>query len=129
MAFTVEQLRRFNEHIASGYKTSDLQQNILLVNEYLAGKTGTLPVFANAYDNYYFKDLTMLLKLPHQWDQNDQLVLDVVTSAAIWPSVMNWFIVQLAQKIDASGTEQDWKDGLTFLQKHVALIVVFHFLL
>jgi hypothetical protein len=129
MAFTVEQLHSFNKHIAAGYKSADVQKNIALVNEYLTGKTGTLPALANAYDNYYFKELTILLKLPHLWDQNDQLVLDVVTSAAIWPGVTYWFIVRMAQKVDASGTEQDWDTLLAFLQKHVTLIEVFHFVL
>ncbi|MFL5747046.1 MAG: hypothetical protein ACJ751_20375, partial [Niastella sp.] len=102
MAFTVEQLSPFNKHVAAGYKTADLKNNLALVNDYLTGKTNSLTALTSTYDNYYFKDLTMLLKLPHQWDQNDQLVLDVVTSAAVWTSVMNSFIVRLAQKVDAS---------------------------
>lgn len=129
MAFTIEQLQPFNEHIASGYKSSALQSNIVLVNEYLTGKTNTLAGLAASYDNYFFKDLTMLLKLPRQWDHNDRLVLDVITSSAIWMNTMNWFIVQMARKIDKSGTEQDWNDLLTFLQNHVTLTEVFHFLL
>jgi hypothetical protein len=129
MAFTVEQLRPFNEHIAPGYKSPDLKNNIALVNDYLTGKTNSLAGLAASYDNYYFKDLTMLLKLPHQWDQNDQLVLEVATSAAVWTSIMHLFIVRMAQQVSASGTEQDWNDLLIFLQKHVTLIEVFHFIL
>lgn len=128
MAFTVEQLRPFNEHIAPGYKSPDLKNNIALVNDYLTGKTNSLAGLSASYDNYYFKDLTMLLKLPSQWDQNDQLVLDVATSAAVWMNIMSGFIIRLAQQVDASGTEQDWHDGLAFLQKHVTLIEVFFFL-
>lgn len=129
MAFTSEQLSPFNKHIAAGYKTEDLKNNLALVNEYLTGKTNSLAALTAAYDNYYFKDLTMLLKLPHQWDHNDQLVLDVATSAPIWPGIFKWFIVRMAQQVDASGTEQDWYIGLAFLQKHVTLIEVFHFIL
>lgn len=129
MAFTVEQLQPFNDYIAAGYKSPALQSNITLVNEYLTGKTNTLPAFAATYDNYYLRDLAMLLKLPHQWDHNDQLVLDVVTSPVIWRDIMNWFVVWMAQQIDASGTERDWNDLLAFLQNHVMLIEVFHFLL
>lgn len=129
MAFTVEQLQPFNEHIATGYKSAALQSNIAIVNEYLTGKTNTLSGLAASYDNYYFRDLTMLLKLPRQWDHNDQLVLNVMTSPDIWLSVMNWFVVRTAKQIDGSGTQQDWNDLLIFLQNHVTLTEVFHFLL
>lgn len=130
MAFTIEQLQPFHKHIATGYKTPSLQSNIALVNEYLTGKTNTLAGLTSSYDNYYFRDLTMLLKkLPHQWDHNDQLVLNVMTSPDIWLNVMNSFIVQMAQQVEASGTEQDWNDLLAFLQNHVTLLEVFHFLL
>jgi hypothetical protein len=129
MAFTLEQLQRFNEYIPTAYRSPAFQSNLALVADYLTGKTNTLPTLTVTYDNYYFRDLTMLLKLPHQWDHNDQLVLDVATSAALWPNVMNWFIVQIAQQVDASGTQQDWDTLLAFLQKHVTLIEVFCFLL
>jgi hypothetical protein len=126
MAFTVEQLRSFN---SPGYKSPDLQNNIALVSDYLTGKTNTLPVLAATYENYYFGGLTMLLKLPRQWDQNDQLVLDVLTCSVIWPDVRNSFTVQMAKQVDTSGTEQDWNALLTFLQNHVTLKEVFYILL
>jgi hypothetical protein len=128
MAFTLEQLRPYNELITTGYKSPDFQKNSALVNEYLTGKTTALPVLTSAYDNYYFRELTLLVKLPHEWDQNDQLVLEVITSPHVWMSMMNWFIIRMAQKIDASGTAQDWKEYLAFLQKHCTLIEVFYFL-
>jgi hypothetical protein len=129
MAFTVEQLQPFNDYLANGYNSPSLQSNIALVNDYLTGKTNSLAAMSATYDNYYFRGLAMLLKLPHQWDHNDQLVLDVVTSAVIWPNIMNWFIVQMAQQIDASGTKQDWNDLLAFLQNHITLMEIFHLLL
>ncbi|AEW02119.1 hypothetical protein A4D02_08880 [Niastella koreensis] len=129
MAFTVEQLRPFNEHITPGYKSQDVKNNIVLVNDYLTGKTNTLTGLANAYDNYYFKDLTMLLQLPQQWNHNDQLALNVITAPEIWLNVMQSFIIRMAQQVDATGTEQDWNTLLAFLQNHVTLLEVFHFIL
>lgn len=129
MAFTPEQLRSFNERMATGYRSPDLQNNLALINDYLTGKTTTLPVLAATYHNYDFGDLSLLLKLPGQWDQNDKLVLDLITDAAIWPNVMKEVIPQMARKTDTSGTEQDWNTMLAFLQNHVTLPEVFSILL
>jgi hypothetical protein len=129
MAFTLEQLQPFKEKVEFYYNSTTFQSNLALVINYLTGDANALAGVTSNYDNSNFGNIAILLKQPGQWDANDQLVLDVVTSPAIWPEAENVFTLMIAGKVDASGTEQDWNTLIGFLEKHVALIDIFHYLL
>ncbi len=129
MAFTIEQLQPFKEKIQSTYPSTNFQRDIDSVIAYLTGDANALSGISHNWDNSRFTYLTILLKLPHEWDQNDQLVLDVVTLPNIWHYANRGFTNLTARQVEASGTEEDWNILIAFLEKHIPLIDVFQWLL
>ncbi|OQP58407.1 DUF4132 domain-containing protein [Niastella populi] len=129
MAFTIEQLQPFKAKVDFSYNSSTFQNNLALVIAYLTGDANALAGVATCYDNGHFRNLSMLVKQPGQWDHNDQLVLDVVAHSLLGPGVLNGFAEMIAQKVDASGTEQDWNSLIGFWEKHLPLIGIFQSLL
>lgn len=128
MAFTHEQLQPFTGKIEFYYGSDDFKKTVESVIAYLTGDTTALLSISPKWGADAFSHLAVLLKLPHKWDENDQLVLDVVTSGHIWPKANADFIIQLSKRVEQSGTEEDWNILIAFLEKHISLIEVFQVL-
>lgn len=129
MAFTLAQLQPFITKVEFYYGSDDFKKNYEFVIAYLTGDTTALSGLLPAWGGNAFSHLVVLLKRPHDWDQNDQLVLDVVTAGHIWPKANTDFIIQLGKRVEESGTEEDWNILIAFLEKHISLIEVFQALL
>ncbi|HEY8894154.1 MAG TPA: DUF4132 domain-containing protein [Niastella sp.] len=129
MAFTLAQLQPFIEHVDRSYNSNNFKQSIAAVVEYLTGNANALSGVNSDYNNSNFSYLHVLLKLPREWDQNDQLVLDAVTEPKIWQYARRGFTNLMARQVDEKGTEEDWNILITFLEKHIPLIEVFQSIL
>jgi hypothetical protein len=129
MAFTLAQLQPFIEKVEFYCSTDDFKKNFTSVIAYLTGDTNALLSLLPDRGNSGFSYLAELLKSPHEWDQNDQLVLDVVTSGHIWPQIKTGFVNMVAKPVEGSGTEEGWNILMAFLEKHMPLSEVFQSLL
>lgn len=125
MAFTQAQLQPFISKVELYYGSVDFTKNIEFVLAYLTGDSGALLNVTPKWGSNAFSNLAILLKLPREWDQNDQLVLDVVTSGHIWPHANVDFINQIGKRVGESGAEEDLNVLIAFLQKHMSLADVF----
>lgn len=129
MAFTHAQLQPFIEHVDRSYNSNNFKQSLTAVIEYLTGNTNALSGVNSDFSNSNFSYLHVLLKLPREWDSNDQMVLDAVTEPKIWQYAGRGFTNLMARKVDEKGTEEDWNILITFLEKHIPLIEVFQSIL
>lgn len=129
MAFTLDQLQPFKEKADLSYCSDLYKQNFASVIEYLTGNANALVNVTHDYDNSRFVYLNVLLKLPRDWDHNDQLILDVVTHPDVWQRAKRDFTNFAAKQVEEKGTEEDWNIFITFLEKHIPLMEVFEFLL
>lgn len=129
MAFTHAQLQPFITKVEFYYGSDDFKRNYDYVVAYLTGDSGALLNVTSKWGSDAFSNLFILLKLPRGWDANDQLVLDVITSAHIWPKANTNFIIQMCKRVEESGTEEDWNILIAFLVNHISLLEIFQTLL
>ena len=129
MAFTLEELQPVIKSINDTYYGSQLQADLSLIVDYLTGKTTVVPaIAANSY-NYVLLDLSLLLSLPDAWDSKDQKVLDVLTSAAVWPYLKYIFVDRVSKQIEKSASQAAWDAFIVFLKKYDASDEIFRMLL
>jgi hypothetical protein len=128
MAYTIEQLHPFSDKIELEYTSETFKKNAVIVFDYLTGKMPALAGVATVYDNSKFSYLTDLLKQPREWDQNDQLILNVLLDSSIWPYVNIGITTMLVKKVNESGTQQDWDILIAFLQKLLRTNEIFQFI-
>jgi hypothetical protein len=128
MAYTIDQLQSYSDKIVLDYASDSFKKNAVAVFDYLMGKTPVLAGVTTDFDNSRFSYLTDLLKLPSEWDPNDQLILNVLVDSAIWPYVNVGMTTLLTRRVNESGTAQDWDILIAFLQKRLRTYEIFQFI-
>jgi hypothetical protein len=129
MAFTIEEVQPvINSLSQTGYgkrMLADLPQMV----DYLTGKTTTMPAVVLNWHNATLLDLCQLLTTPDAWGSKDQKVLDILTSAPVWPVIKGSFVNTVSEQIEKSASQAAWDAFIVFLKKHFSLPEIFQLVL
>ncbi|PSL45511.1 uncharacterized protein DUF4132 [Chitinophaga niastensis] len=93
----VEELKQLNDY-------EDIAAIIQSGVDFLTGQTFTAPVFTDTHDAKQMCFFISRLQLPDHWDENDRLILQLISPPVTWEACRETFLHTIVPMMDTPGT-------------------------